>query len=344
MKQFAAVLAGFVLGGVTSIVTSSVALQQMVIPAVKEGTSVAISQSKTEPPLVDVSSIKRCDELASHPGDINRQFAGVSDGDLALGAAISACAEAITIAPTNPRLQFQLGRVLWEAGRHSEAFEAFVNAAQDPGYGAAEKFIGDAYRDGKGLPQDQQQSADVALEWYEISVKNGFKPAQADVVATREYIKKLRFDPSLFQNPRIMEILYNGNLQDTKNTVELFHMISGFYKFLDSEQAVDHAPKCKTMFGLFDMQKAKLGEIAGYVDAFTSSNASIEKKILSTVTNIVKGTYQVDSGQRDALNLINHYGCDSAVGRTIIRNIKKSEQLLFSKANSALGNINRLLK
>jgi hypothetical protein len=63
----------------------------------------------------------RCDELAAHPDDPLKLAPGVSQRNVDLPAAIAACQAAVAADPANPRLNYQLARVLGYAGRGAEA-------------------------------------------------------------------------------------------------------------------------------------------------------------------------------------------------------------------------------
>ncbi len=62
-----------------------------------------------------------CDRLASHPEDPHRVAPGLERSQIDLPKAIVACQAAVKADPTNPRLNYQLGRVLGYSGRGGEA-------------------------------------------------------------------------------------------------------------------------------------------------------------------------------------------------------------------------------
>lgn len=63
----------------------------------------------------------RYDELAAHPDDPLKLAPGVAQRDIDLPQAIAACQAAVAADPANPRLNYQLARVLGYAGRGVEA-------------------------------------------------------------------------------------------------------------------------------------------------------------------------------------------------------------------------------
>lgn len=79
----------------------------------------------TDPPPYDATkysqTVTDCDRLASHPEDPDRIGPGVGRQQIDLPKAIAACEAAVKADPRNPRLNYQLGRVLGYSGRGKEA-------------------------------------------------------------------------------------------------------------------------------------------------------------------------------------------------------------------------------
>jgi len=339
MRFFLTSYLGFLCGGILSIFYP---LSHLNIHSTKGENNIAIiydpvSNSKegaegdlrTFDPSTNQDKIFECDQLTSHPDDPNRMQAGIPDEKLAVGQAISVCAEAIALSPSEPRLHFQYGRALWSAGRFSEAFSAFVEAAaSNPPYAAAEKFIGDAYLEGKGLPLGQEQDVYTALEWYYKSAGNGFYPAEKAIAEVRDYIAKNKFDASIFRNPTMMQALYDGRVEDVDDPIALYHLIEGMYKMLDSEQAMDHAPECKPLIDLLGILKAKIGVYGAYIAEITNDRKSAEDKIVNIFKNVILADLTIDHGQRDAVTLFQKYGCDSDIGKRIISNMQNSQKII----------------
>lgn len=65
--------------------------------------------------------ITECDRLAAHPNDPDRVGEGREQAAIDLPAAIAACEAAVAADESNPRLRYQLGRVLAYAGRGEES-------------------------------------------------------------------------------------------------------------------------------------------------------------------------------------------------------------------------------
>jgi tetratricopeptide (TPR) repeat protein len=65
--------------------------------------------------------VTECDRLAAHPDDPHRIAPGRERPTIDLPKAIAACEAAVRADPSNPRLNYQLGRVLGYSGRGREA-------------------------------------------------------------------------------------------------------------------------------------------------------------------------------------------------------------------------------
>lgn len=68
-------------------------------------------------------AVTECDRLASHPDDPDRVAPGRERAEIDLPKAIAACEMAVRADPSNPRLRYQLGRMLGYAGRGKEALD-----------------------------------------------------------------------------------------------------------------------------------------------------------------------------------------------------------------------------
>jgi len=66
-------------------------------------------------------TVTECDRLASHPEDPDKVAPGVPEGRVDLPRAIAACTAAVAADTENPRLNYQLARVLGYSGRGDEA-------------------------------------------------------------------------------------------------------------------------------------------------------------------------------------------------------------------------------
>lgn len=119
-----------------------------------------------------------CDRLAAHPFDPDRpgEISGVPIEQLDSAPAIAACELALERTPGHPRLQFQLARSLFKAGRFAEAM-IFVRLAAEQGYAAAERNVGYLYYRGKIVPQDDAQ----AFRWFRQAAEQGHALAQHDL-------------------------------------------------------------------------------------------------------------------------------------------------------------------
>jgi hypothetical protein len=68
-------------------------------------------------PVRHSQAVTQCDRLAAHPDDPFRVTDGVSQSNVQVEAAIAACREAVAKDPGNPRLNYQLARVLGYSGQ-----------------------------------------------------------------------------------------------------------------------------------------------------------------------------------------------------------------------------------
>ena len=128
-----------------------------------------VAQGSPTTPLPDFASIvpeagptevTPCDVAASKPGDMRRVAEGVPSGLVNTRLALRVCAEALADDPANPRLLFQLGRVLDIAGRLDEARKLYEQAAEQE-YPAAMGNLAYAYWVGRGLTPDLGKTAEL---------------------------------------------------------------------------------------------------------------------------------------------------------------------------------------
>lgn len=111
------------------------------------GANVGIEQNVTE-----------CDLVAADPDDPARLTQGVPWGLVSSRVGIRVCAANLAADPNNPRLAFQLGRVLDIAERFAEA-EAFYRNAMASGYSAAFVNLGYMARTARGRERDYGEAA-----------------------------------------------------------------------------------------------------------------------------------------------------------------------------------------
>lgn len=109
------------------------------------------------------SVVTDCDIYAADPNDPQRAVPGVTNGMVNIRDALRACAFALAADLNNPRLQFQLGRVLEIAGRYDWA-EHFYTQAGDQQYSAALVNLGYMARVGIGREVDLGRALDYYLQ------------------------------------------------------------------------------------------------------------------------------------------------------------------------------------
>lgn len=277
-------------------------------------------------------SISRCDTLASHPRDPSRYAAGVPDEEFAPGAAIEACQAAVDADPALPRLWFQLGRAYWIAERDEEAFAAFVEAAT-LGYAPAMKFIGDAYNEGRGLPEGEEQSLDTAIAWYQEAEKNGYREARLAIQEAEEVLASLRFDPSGFQNPEFMTRMYEGNFENIGNVILFLRYTRAFTEELGGTTIFFMDQKCQGMVTSLSSTINGFQQLFSYLMA-----AQTEEGMGDILVSLLASSYVDDQGIRDAGILMNRYSCDSQITRRIVDNVVGSYEKLPAIISASLGN------
>lgn len=107
--------------------------------------------------------VTACDLLSSHPADPQRVAPAIRDGLVNIRDAAILCGFALVEDPGNPRLQFQLGRVL-DVARRFEWARAFYAHAADKGYSAALTNLGFMYYSGRGTDVDYAQARSYYLK------------------------------------------------------------------------------------------------------------------------------------------------------------------------------------
>jgi TPR repeat protein len=268
------------------------------------------------------NDIGRCDTLASHPRDPGRYAAGVTDEQFAPGAAIDACRAAVEADPALGRAWFQLGRAFWIAERDSEAFAAFAEAAKR-GYAPAMKFIGDAYRDGRGLPGNEKQSLDTAVAYYRLALKNGYRDAQQAIDDASSLIASLRLDPAAFQNQDYIKRIYEGNFDNLANPLQFLMYVGAFSKELGGNTIFFVDSDCR---GMVTSLSGTINGIQRFVSFLHGMQS--EEGMAQVVIALFTSGWVEDQGVRDAGILANLYSCKSPVTRRIVANIVGSWEKL----------------
>jgi TPR repeat protein len=112
-----------------------------------------------------------CNRLAASPLDTTRPpgVPGVAYNDLDAGAAVPACRDAQRDRPNDPRLAFQLARVLDKSGNVTEAM-TFYKQAAEAGSAVAMNNLGQIYQRSTGGTKDYAASR----AWLEKSAQAGF--------------------------------------------------------------------------------------------------------------------------------------------------------------------------
>lgn len=281
-------------------------------------------------------AIRQCDTLASDPRDPDRFAAPVPEDHFAPGLAIAACKAAVDADPTLGRSWFQLGRAYWLGERDADAFAAFVEASKRE-YAPAMKYIGDAYKDGRGLPDGEQPSPETALGWYKKARSAGFRAADQDIVEIQTQIAALTFRPELFQNPSYMTRLYSGDFNGLENPIMFFSYTHAFLEDLGGTNIFFMDKKCTAMVTALGSTVNTFGQLFGYLQTLSGDNP-----IGDLVVSAIGSHFTEDQGRRDAVILMDNYKCDSPVARRIIDHVSGSYNQLPTIVNAFVNSKQQL--
>lgn len=119
---------------------------------------------------------RACDLAAASPNDRTRpaNIAGVALNKIDPKVALPACQAALTAAPENSRLLYQMGRIL-EASKDDTKARSFYEKAAAWGHAGAQANFGLLYETGRGgLPKNDQQAARL----YKLAADQGNVYAQ----------------------------------------------------------------------------------------------------------------------------------------------------------------------
>lgn len=126
----------------------------VVIPLVLPALPASATLQPGPQPAAGKVQILECDRLAAHPSDPDKVGPGVARAQMDLGRAIAACRADLAAHPGDARLQYQLGRVLFYAGRTEEALP-HLEAAARGGHRQGQFVYGYIFVEGQnGLPRE----------------------------------------------------------------------------------------------------------------------------------------------------------------------------------------------
>jgi tetratricopeptide (TPR) repeat protein len=273
------------------------------------------------------NALRECDEAAAHPLDMNRRVAGVPDDQFVPAVAIEECEAAVEANPDEPRAVFQLGRAYWLAGRHAEAVALFAQIADT--HAGAQKFLGDAYLEGRGLPEGQRQDLEIALQYYTDARTGGFAMPEEDIVALQERIERQRYDASIFRCPSCMTVLYRGNFDSISRADQPFFVryMRGMIGFLNSDQAMDHAPQCAPLLNYTGNLNTNFADTLGFIDVIgRTSEGGVGGMFLGALAM----NQAQDYGYRDAVILMNRYQCEGPAER-IVHNLMEGGPVFLDR-------------
>lgn len=277
-------------------------------------------------------AIAKCDALASDPHDPDRYAAPVADEQFAPGAAIEACKAAVDANPDFARGWFELGRAYWIGEHDTEAFAAFVRAAKR-NYAPAMKYIGDAYNEGRGLPDGEAQSIETAVIWYQKASDAGLRYATKALEDAKLTLASNRFDGSIFQNPSYMSVLYSGDFSKIDYPILFLAYVRAFSDELGGNNVYMTNQSCKGMVTALGNTVNSVQTLMAYLSTLSEDNG-IGKVVLNS---ILGDTFYHDMGERDANILVDRYKCNTPITKTIVANAIGSYQKLPAIINASLG-------
>ncbi|MGD0189133.1 MAG: hypothetical protein ABSD74_00160 [Rhizomicrobium sp.] len=220
------------------------------------------------------------------------------------------------------------------------AFIPFTKAGGQ-NYPAAEKYLGDAFLEGRGLPNAEKQDAHTALYWYQRAAQDGFPDGDLAVKETKDAIDRATFDPSGFQYGDYMAKLYTGKFDDVKMRPLFLHYVRGVIEELGSDKLLYVDQHCKPLVTQLGTLSLDVAQVLSYVDALKNEGKT---GIVVALESGAASSFAHDAGQRDAVVLINRYKCDSDVARQITNNIVINysdwKNKSFSKFRSVEGGYN----
>ena len=299
--------------------------------------------------LAEYKDVHPCDKVAAHPQDKQRWGEGVDDKSVAPALAISRCSAAVKEHPNTPRFHFQLGRALWIAQKYNEAVN-HLSQAGEMNYAAAFSYLGDAYRDGiGGVRVDKARS----MKLYQAAAEGGFESAREMASTVQQETKQTTFSTEGFLEPEIMKGLYTGDFslfptRHEKWFIDVYltafnEVFSNPVNFADIRS--ENPAACGLLYDPGINQIAANRIMQDHPSFQSSHDPSVQGlNLLGDFTKMLLQMQQpggiqdamnynkIDGGmalqtfkkkaERDALNVINTYGCDSAIAKQVYSNIK----------------------
>jgi tetratricopeptide (TPR) repeat protein len=275
-----------------------------------------------------------CDAQAAHPDDIMRFATGKADGEVVGVLALRACWEAAKQYPNEHRFHFQLGRAFAALRRNEEAakeFEKAVSLGSTPAkYYRAETILESFWVSGSEAEYDQ------AVKLLEEAAKDSFAPAE-------QRYKELSFSSEGFQNPRIIEALYSGDMKTLNQARILVALYAqGMQEFLSVEwnpEGNDCPAYLVEPSINFDLDAAIVGDPRNTAERLlydtTFSGAEWVGTLAADPTwkgDLTKWRdYYKSLGRRDAQFLAHEFGCESQVTKILYGGL-----IEFSKAKRPL--------
>jgi hypothetical protein len=129
--------------------------------------------------------VRACDIVAGAPGDLRRpsDISAIPFARLDVRAANAPCQAAYEASPKNPRIMFELGRILDKEQREDTRARVLYEAAAAQGYAAAQVNLGTFHEQGRGgLAKDDKEAAQL----YKLAADQGDSGGQNNLAVYYE--------------------------------------------------------------------------------------------------------------------------------------------------------------
>jgi hypothetical protein len=154
-----------------------------------DAAKIAVARLTPRPQVAE--PITDCDRYAALPSDPKRLTPGVAMSDMDRARALRFCREAFQRYPQEPRILFQLGRVLDVRGEYEEAVYYFRRAA-DKGYAAAQVYLGLLHAIGQGVARDPKE----AIRLFNLAAEQDYAVAYVRLGMMYNGVPGVSADPS----------------------------------------------------------------------------------------------------------------------------------------------------
>lgn len=319
------------------------------------GTTAAVAAVSTPVPTPQTNIDDQCHALAGHPEDPNLIGLGVSDAQMDTDAAISACRAAVENQPDNPTLNFQLGRALQLHGNSGES-EEYLSFAAQLADAAAMTHYAWLFID----QQNDIETLEALIEYANGSLEGGYQPAKELLDLLNAQLAELQellnpaFDPNLFQNTEIITALWERDFSALDNITSNFYIedygvpktFSEYAMALSKQMNAPYPIMCTRLLEAgvearikSSLEKAitnatvrnptqSLQMVGGMLQQMLGNGGSMQGMATGMAnmndrvsTGLSISAKLAEQGMKDAITLMDMYGCDGNIPKTIAKNL-----------------------